>query len=279
MQKFKRIFASLLGSIRRQQKNKPPPKLNTVYPGGPGRDPGSRSVDPAARRLFEDRLDRLTGSRIWDWNCFRGVLICLASIGEGKYIPARSRPNVVYLDGLNSTFSDLRQLSAQRFGRETSRVVFVDRGRSCLVISGKTNVGTNNRVNLLLTPEPGRESVQLPIITIHVHPDQHDAAGLSHLDYISFLSDRRQIVMFICYSSGILFSMKTSVTPSTISPVDIQRMISTIHQDIARIWSGLGLPKAQLALNKAVCSEFGMTLYQTSTTYPVMARRIEVTAF
>ena len=164
-----------------------------------------------SQNVVKTKLYALSESPIWDWECFRSILICLATMGEGSYIPASRRPNCVYLNGLQTTIMELRQISVQRQGRETSRVVFVDRERSCLTISGKTRIGTTHSVKIDMTPKSGRGRMQIPVLTIHVHPGQAGSVGLSDLDYVSFLSDQNQIIMMICYPGGILFAMKTSV--------------------------------------------------------------------
>jgi len=233
--------------------------------------------EPEPRVWVGNALHGLTESPVWDWETFRSVLICLARMGEGHFIPASRRPDSISLNGLQTTFTELRQFSAQRQGRETSRAVFVDRDRSCLVISGKTHIGTTREVIINMETEPGREWVQIPILTIHVHPSKGSAVGLSDIDYISFLSDPRLVVMMICIQGGIIFALKTSATPMSISPQNAQRMISTIRNDILKFWSNLSLAHAILAFNKAVCTEFGMTLYQTTDPGENVARRIEVT--
>jgi hypothetical protein len=119
--------------------------------------------------------------------------------------------------------------------------------------------------------------VQLPVLTIHVHPSTANSEGLSDIDYVSFLSDRRLILMMVYFQNSLLFAMKTSATPNTISSDTAQRLVSITRNDILKIWSNLRLPKSVLAFNKAICMEFGMTLYQTTDGNENVARRIEVT--
>jgi hypothetical protein len=233
---------------------------------------------PYKRSDAEAKLLSLSTSPTWDWECFRGVLICLATIGEGHYIPATRRPDWVLLSGLQTTIQELRQISTQRQGRETSRVVFVDRDRSCLLISGRTRVGTATSVRIDTALAPGGMQAQVPVLSIHVHPDQPGSVGLSDLDYVSFLSDPRHIIMMICYPGGILFAMKTSATLAGI-PMDIaQGRISVIRTDIFKIFSS-HTPDTILIFNKAVCMEFGLTLYKAPAPNENVARRIDVTRF
>lgn len=262
MWKIKEILRSLFGANPRKDHRE---RVQPVFPAS------------VTRNTMGSRLRALTRYPIWDWECFRGVLICLATMGTGHYVPASQRPDGVYLDGLHPTFRELRAISAQRQGRETSRVVLVDRERSCLIISGITYVGSTRQVRVSMATQPGRAQVQSPILTIHVHPNQGGDVGFSSQDYVNFLSDQRQIVMAICCQGGVLLAMKTSSTPRQVPSQTAERMISLSRDDITSIWSKLGLPNPVLSLNKAICTEFGMTLYQTKGTG--MARRIDVTTF
>lgn len=222
-------------------------------------------------------LDILTKSLYWEWWRFRSVLIYLARIGQGSYIPANRRPDQISLDGLATTFAELRQISASSNGRETSRAVFVDKELSCLVISGKTHIGTLWSVKIDMEAQPGRQYAQLPVLTIHVHPSIGSPEGFSDIDYISFLTDNRLIVMVICYQGGVFLALKTSATSKNIAASTAQKMISTISHDILKVWSNFSLPNSILAFNKAVCMEFGMTLYQMTGFESSIAYRIEVT--
>jgi hypothetical protein len=171
---------------------------------------------------------------------------------------------------------ELRGLSAQRDGRETSRVALVDRGRKRLVISGKTTVGSSTRVNMYLGSEPGREAYQTPILTIHVHPDTGGERGLSDQDYVSFLTDTRQVLMMICFRGGILFSMKTSSSPKKISSDTALKWVSDVLKEMMTLRSNLHLPGVILPFNKEIFLEFGMTLYQALEPCENVAHRIDV---
>ena len=255
--------------------------MHRLLPKNQARQPilGSNSSDISQiPYLGENALRELTKRPIWDWECFRAILISLAQRGKGYYLQSNLRPNSVFLDGLQATFGELRQISDQRQGRETSRIVFVDTDRSCLVISGKTHIGSLAQVKLDATSEPGRKYVQLPVLSIHVHPGRGDNPGLSDQDYITFLTDRRMIIMVVCFSDGNLFAMKTSSTPTLISPESARHRISIVRNDIERIWSRINMPKSILAFNRAVCMEFGLTLYLTEDPRGNVARRVEVTS-
>ena len=113
---------------------------------------------PVISERLKSELTTLSEKPTWNWDRFRSILICQGRIGEGCYIPAAHRPDYIYLDGFLPTINELRQISSQRNGRETSRVGLVDRERQKLVISGKTVVGTDSQVHLYLGSEPGRGS-------------------------------------------------------------------------------------------------------------------------
>jgi len=280
MQKIKNFISSLFGSNRTgDEKTHRLQKMDQPAGGKSYRSQGTDRLFyiPNTANQVESRLIGLTQSPVWNWECFRGVLICLATLGEGRYIPASRRPNCIFLDGLRAIVAELRQMSEERQGRETSRVVFVDRERACLVVSGKTRIGSISRGIIDATPELGRGVAQVPVLSIHVHPSQSVAVGLSEIDYVSFLSDPRQIVMMISFQSEVLFAMKTSVTLKAIDPNTAQHWIATTQEDIIKIWSGLRLSQPLLAFNKAVCLEFGMTLYQSTNRNMNIARRTEVT--
>lgn len=250
----------------------PPARPRDQAHAGPAYQPRMPSTKPPdVSDLFKN-----SSSKTWEWDFFRRVLIQLAGKGAGKYTPAPKRPDYIHLDGLQDTVSELRQLSSKSEDREVSRVVFVDTERLSLVISGKTHIGSATEVKIDMQPEPGRERLQVPVLTIHVHPGSGKTQGLSDIDYISFLSDYRMLVMMICYQEGILFAMKTSAT-MVASPESIRPRIAEIHKDIARIWANFLLPDAILAFNKAVCLEFGMTLYRAPASSENVAHRIEVT--
>src|SRR5512133_1374258 len=109
MQRIMRILASLFGGLKIEGHSKP--RVPPLFPA-------SVTLD-----RVEKKLNEFASSPTWDWTAFRGVLICLAKMGEGTYLPTGQTPDRVYLDGLQPTFADLRRLSAERQGRETSRVV------------------------------------------------------------------------------------------------------------------------------------------------------------
>jgi hypothetical protein len=239
-------------------------------------EPTYQWKEPIISENLKLELITLSDKPAWNWDRFRSILIYQGRIGEGCYIPAAQRPDYIYLDGFLPTINELRQISAQRNGRESSRVGLVDRERHKLVISGKTVVGTDSQVHLNMGSEPGREAFQLPILTIHVHPDKGGERGLSNQDYISFLTDRRQVMMMICFRGGVMFTMKTSSTRKIISSETATKWVSGVLKEMMIQKSQLNLPGALLAFNKEICLEFGLTLYQALVPSENVARRIEV---
>jgi hypothetical protein len=272
---FAGIVASVISFVIAE--SSPTSKVTTTYEP----QPQFTSTLPDQETRLKDEVIRnelrgLTEKSVWNWENFRSILICQGRIGEGCYIPAAHRPDYVYLDGFLPTVKELRELSAQRDGRETSRVALVDRERKSLVISGKTMVGSPTRVNMYLGSEPGREASQTPILTIHVHPDTGGEIGLSDQDYLSFLTDTRQVLMMICFRGGILFSMKTSSSPKIISSDTAMKWVSDVLNEMMTLRSNLHLPGMILAFNKEICLEFGMTLYQALEPSENVAYRIDV---
>jgi hypothetical protein len=85
--------------------------------------------------------------------------------------------------------------------------------------------------------------------------------------------------MAICFQGGILLAVKTTATRKNVSPDAARRQISASLKDISSIWSRLHLSNPLLDFNKAVCLEYGMTLYQTKDLTQNQARRIGVTRF
>jgi hypothetical protein len=93
---------------------------------------------------------------------------------------------------------------------------------------------------------------------------------------VSFLTDRRQVMMIICFRGGIMFTMKTSSTRKTISSESVTKWVSGVLEEMMIQKSKLNLPGALLAFNKEICLEFGLTLYQALVPSENVARRIEV---
>lgn len=265
-------------AVSTYQKKETASKKETEYKEYTGSPPIYRAEvpRPIPQPRAEPKEDEMTKIKNWEWYTFRDILIKLSQKGPGKYIAGAKRPDYIHLDGLLPTVAEMRQISSKSHNRESSRVVFADTGRSSLVISGITRIGTTNQVKVDMQPEPGRENVQIPVMTIHVHPGRSESHGLSDIDYISFLSDQRQIIMMILYEGGILFAMKTSVTMTGTND-NVQRRIADIRKDVLRSWPNIYIPNSVLAFNKAVCLEFGMTLYRAPSSNEDVAHRIDVT--
>jgi hypothetical protein len=270
------LIIGLIFSIDYFEKSEAAAKKSEWVEQKPVIEPTYQWKEPIISENLKLELITLADKPAWNWDRFRSILICQGRIGEGCYIPAAQRPDYIYLDGFLPTINELRQISSQRNGRESSRVGLVDRERQKLVISGKTVVGTDSQVHLNMGSQPGREAFQLPILTIHFHPDKGGERGLSNQDYISFLTDRRQVMMMICFRGGVMFTMKTSSTRKIISSESATKWVSGVLKEMMIQKSQLNLPGALLAFNKEICLEFGLTLYQALVPSENVARRIEV---
>ena len=229
-----------------------------------------RQIHPRDQQI----LDELTRPRIWNWQRFRQVLIDLSILGPGNYVPSPNRPESISLQGLGQTVAELQSLSEAK-GRETSKVVFGDRERKALVVSGKTAIGSESQVVLAIETEVGREKVQQRAVTIHTHPIVDTANGLSDVDYLTFISDPEQIAMIMAYEGGIIMALKTTVTPNAMRQEDVSRRLADIRHDYFDQSGSSPLLKV-VELNKAICAEFGLTLY-TAPKGSDTVRRVEVT--
>ncbi len=220
-------------------------------------------------------LHELTSPRVWEWSRFREIIIDLSILGAGNFVPAINRPDTIQLKGLWKTIADLQVLSEEK-GKETSKVIFADRERRCLVISGQTAIGTQVSVTLTAKTEPGREQQQQRVVTIHTHPNGAASNGLSDTDYLTFIGDPKQIAMIVTYEGGLIMPLKTTVTPNTMAKNDIVRRLADLRCDFFDRPNKQPMLKVA-DLNKAVCVEFGLTLYTATKRARDMVQRAEVT--
>lgn len=226
----------------------------------------------------QETVDRLTKSRNWDYPQFRRVVVALATVGQ--YIPSYNRPDSICIQGLQPFIKNLKTMTAQR-GKETARAVFADIGRKTLVVSGKTTVGTEKQGRLDFTPQPGRERWQKGSLSIHAHPvatSDRSGHGLSNEDYFTLLSDRQQLGMFMVFGESVFLALKTSVTPNNLSESSIKERINDAWHDYLEAGKARdNVMERVVNFNKAVCSEFGLTLYLATVKTGNLANRVEVT--
>lgn len=280
MPKLRDILYSLNTSIRRWVdqtgliKIPSRPEVRPTSPPRPSRPPESELLPPFVR---EAKLNELAAVPNWEWPRFRDILVLLALIGKGQYLPAVRLPDSICLDGLQTTILELQAISRQRQGRETSRVIFADRGRLGLVISGKTHVGTQSTTRMIMTPEPGRENYQIPVLTVHIHPDVLTAAGFSDMDYVAFLSDFLLIGMVMRFKQGVFLALKTSATRPRMEPGYPNHMITEACKEFLESYRMAINPRQAVTdFNKTICLEFGLTLYQTFDLWGNLAQRVTV---
>lgn len=223
-------------------------------------------------------LEQLTENKHWDSGQFNQVMVALGVLGGGQAVPARNRPESIHLQNYRRVFEDLLKRSKET-DKEHCRTIFVDKEKRSIVMSEKISIGTENRVIMHTTPQPGREKFQKLIGSVHTHPLgkglDFSAHGLSGQDYRSFLSDPRQQFMIITYGGSVrMLVLKTSVTPNNIGVNFIERKISTIETD------SFGSEKFSISqivkFNKGVCLEFGLTFYKANKESNDLFDRINV---
>lgn len=142
---------------------------------------------------------------------------------------------------------------------------------------GKELHGNEGSVMLKGYLQPGRESVQIPIGSIHTHPETSDDTGkvFSPQDYAGFLGLMDQQFMMVEYGQNqTLLLLRTSVTPDVTSAEVTQRVGEIYTEFIQKLGRNLN---AIIEFNKMVCVEFGLTLYRRTPESGNTFRRIEVT--
>jgi hypothetical protein len=218
---------------------------------------------PHSRSDSERKVRELTQPGFWKWKEFREILIHLGYLGERRYLPAADIPKIIFIDGLVPLIDELTRISNKHRKVEVSRSVFMDRERFCLVQSGNTRIGSDTSVSTDFTPETDRESYQTPIISIHSHPRASESFLFSFKDYIAFLSEPRLIAMVVSNTQDSMLCIKTTATNEKENAESIRKHITTAKEDIEKIWNTMGMQKYEFFLNKAICTEFGLILYQS----------------
>lgn len=228
-------------------------------------------------------IEQLTLPKNWDFAQFRKVLVALSMSGEGNYVPAANRPDSIHIQNLSPYFEDLIKRSTSS-GLEYSRTILTDVLRKALIVSGRVTQGTRYNCTADWTPEAGRERYQKRTASIHVHPSRNldtttetAAHGFSQADYTNFFYDPQQLVMIIAFGRrSLLMALKTSSSPNSISIESIERRIKSCADDFLQDPS-LPLLIKVVNFNKAVCTEFGSTLYMADEKSRDLMRRVEVT--
>jgi hypothetical protein len=222
-------------------------------------------------------INEITTPRNWNYERFRRVVISLATVRQ--YVPAYNRPDSIHFQGLRSSIDKLRKMAENE--KEHAQVVFADVGRETLIL-GKISSGTKRSVKLDLTPQPGRKSFQRRALTIHVHPEEMRSDighnfGLSDDDFVALLSDREQIGMFMVFGKNIFIALKTTATPNNLKKDSVKRRIEMAKNDYLEAGRNTTSFESTANFNKAVCSEFGLTLYLATPQTGNLANRVEVT--
>lgn len=242
-------------------------------------------MDPDGEPIYVGRvhpkdkqvIDRITQSRNWDYRQFRQAVVALATVGQ--YIPAYNRPDSIHIQGLRPCIDELKAMTADK-GKETARTVFADTQKKSLVVSGRTTVGSEHSVRLDVTPQKGRERYQKRALSVHVHPVGGvigEGQGLSGQDYKTLLTDSEQQGMIMVFGDSVFIPMKTSVTPNNPNRESVERQVEEIKEDYLDNDKSRPHIDRLVAFNKAVCSEFGLTLYMATPETKDLANRVEVT--
>lgn len=209
-----------------------------------------------------ETLDLMTQPKSWDYHKFSEVMVALGIVGEGNFIPARNAPESVHLQGWREFINDL-QNKTRTTGKEYARTILSDFERKKLVM-GKITSGTEGSVMIDVSKQPGREKFQRRIATLHTHPLELTAHGLSDQDYRAFLSDAEQQAMLIAYGEGCLIMiMKTSVTSANLSRNTLEKIIKDCEADFLRRESS-SIFESMIEFNREMCIELGLTMYMAT---------------
>jgi len=221
----------------------------------------------------------MTGSRAWDSDIFSKVMVALAKLKEGNYIPSTNRPDSVHLQNLMRIMNDLLRRTEET-KKEHARIILADTQAEKLV-AGKLLIGDENSVTIMEEKQPGREKMQKVIGTMHTHPGGERALvyGLSDGDYKGFMRDKHHQVMLISYGDlkerYAIMVMKTSVTPNNISPENIKRRIEECNKEFLKNLEVWDIHKF-VNFNKAICLEFGLTMYLATPKTRDLFERVNV---
>src|SRR3990167_5501088 len=227
-----------------------------------------RNIHPEDKKT----LHNLTQNKHWDSVQSKKVLVSLAMLRPGNFIPAENAPESIHLQSWRPFIDDLVKRTSQS-GREYSRAVLADTGKQSIIMSGKIIAGDEHTTRLELLKQPGREREQLHVGSMHTHPWvttegmaklNLGSHGLSGTDYRTFLSDPEQQFMMIVYGEkNSMFAMKTSATPNNMRRERLEKRIAECELDYLNNGNASFMERVAF-FNKAVCTEFGLTLYRAT---------------
>lgn len=145
------------------------------------------------------------------------------------------------------------------------------------MISDKTYIGDATSCQVITQlPHPEKLGIERLVADIHVHPGFLNSHGLSNADYSSFISESREIAKIITWSGGTMMALKTTATPNNLDPETVTKQVAVINHDFYVAPFKDPFQKI-IDFNKAICTEFGMTLYLAPINNRALATRVDVT--
>ncbi len=82
--------------------------------------------------------------------------------------------------------------------------------------------------------------------------------------------------MVVSNGNDVLLALKTTATSDMADFEGVKKHITMTNNDIENIWKQLGLGKRELAINKAICTEFGLTLFKVIRSRNNIAQHMNV---
>jgi len=229
-------------------------------------------------------IEAVTSPKYWDYSDFEKATCVLTTFGPGVFVPAYNRPESIHLQGMRRTI-DALDAKTDHTGKEHARSVLADVESRSLVY-GRTTTGSAFRTRIDTARQPGREQYQRLVGSIHTHPLTIGEAGLesvshgfSNKDFTTFLTDLDQQFMIIRFGRNTLIMLKTSATPNSLSEESVEAHVQSLTDEFISGNHPSTVLAQAITFNKAVCTEFGLTLYLATEKSKDLAQRIEVTNF
>ncbi len=170
-------------------------------------------------------------------------------------IPARYGPQKLVLPGLSSALGSLFQQSS-RHGVGFAQAVFVGPAQERFKL-GEIHKGTRVESKLPVISLPSTPLVGL----MHTHHFGWESSGFSPQDYLAFLSfPGVQFDMLAFGDQRFLMALKTNVTPNNLTEERLSARLRDAETYIDEVYHNRPM-RAIVALNKEICTEFGLLLY------------------
>jgi hypothetical protein len=241
-------------------------------------EPDEKVYSDTLSQEASQHLDELTQNRFWDSDDFKKVMIVLTSLGEGTYIPGYNRPESIHIQLMHDVIADIDQRT-ETTRREHCRPVYADIESQELVY-GRVTIGSANTVRVDEQKQPGREMFQEMVGVIHSHPNIAEVIpnGFSGEDYSYLLTKPALQFVAMRWAKNTLIALKTSATPNALSSEDTNKRLHDLRNEfLSKRQPGMLTMLDLVEFNKAVCTEFGLTLYMATETTRDLVERVEVT--